>query len=206
MKVWDTLYKTKGKVYLKPQEDMKKIIATLKKNRVKRVLDLGCGSGRHTIPLAKAGFQVYGMDSSKEGLKITRKILKQNGLKAKLKTASCYKKLPYKNGFFDAIISIQVIHHNYIEKIHYCIAEIERVLKPRGLVFVTVTANSYKRFATQFRKPRPRTRVAIDGREKGVPHYIYTKKLLRKDFKRFEILDIHKDSRGHYCLLGKLKE
>ena len=76
---WESIFKKQGRVFLKPQEDMRKVIRLLKKQGVKRVLDLGCGTGRHTIMLAKAGFDVYGTDVSKEGLKLTRKWLK--GLK-----------------------------------------------------------------------------------------------------------------------------
>lgn len=206
MDVWDQLFKKRGRrTYLKIQEGMPKVIKLMKKEGAKRVLDLGCGYGRHAVLLAKAGFDVYGMDSSKEGLEMTRKWLGETGLKAKLKRASCYKKFPFKDDFFDAVISIQVIHHNYVDKVRYCVSEIERVLKPGGIAFVTVTVESYKRFATKFKNPAPRTVIPLDGREKGVPHYVYTEELMRKDFKNFEILDLHKDSRSHYCFLGRLK-
>ncbi|MBW2992999.1 class I SAM-dependent methyltransferase, partial [Candidatus Woesearchaeota archaeon] len=137
MGTWESIFKSHGRVFFKPQEDMSKIIRLLRKEGVKRVLDLGCGTGRHTVMLAEAGFDVYGTDISKEGLNLTRKWLKESNLKAKLKQSSCYKKFPFKNKFFDAIISIQVIHHAKIKTIRYCISEIERVLKPGGMIFIT---------------------------------------------------------------------
>ena len=33
-----------------------------KKEKICRVLDVGCGSGRNTIALANLGFEAYGMD------------------------------------------------------------------------------------------------------------------------------------------------
>jgi len=202
---WESIFKKSGKVFIKPQEDMKKVIKLLKKEKVKRVLDLGCGSGRHTVLLAKEGFDVYGTDISEEGLKLTKKELKSLNLKAKLKKASCYKKFPYNDNYFDAIISIQVIHHNYLKNIKYCISEIERVLKPKGIAFITVAATRLKPRATKLKKAELRTYIPLDGIEKGLPHYIYTKSLMRKDFKNFEILKLDKDSGNHYCLLGQLK-
>ncbi|MBR9682375.1 MAG: methyltransferase domain-containing protein [Candidatus Aenigmarchaeota archaeon] len=203
MGTWEDIFKERGKVFVKPQEDMKKVIRLLKKEKVKRVLDLGCGSGRHTLLLAKAGFDVYGADVSEAGLKITRKWLKENGLKVKLKQFSCYKKFPYKDGFFDAVVSTQVIHHGYHKQVKYCVSEIGRVLRTNGIVFVTVSASRWKRRATKFKMPEVRTYVPLDGEEKGLPHFIYNKTIMKKDFSDFKILDLHVDSGKHYCLLGK---
>lgn len=203
---WESIFKKSGKVFLKIQEDMKRVISLLKKDKAKKILDLGCGSGRHTVLLAKQGFDVTATDISKFGLKMTRKWLKEGNLSANLKEHSCYEKFPFKDNTFDAVISTQVIHHNFYNKVKFCISEIERVLKPNGLVFITVSANKYKRGASKFEMPEPRTYVPLDGEEKGLPHFIYTKTLMRKDFKNFQILSLHKDKRDHWCLLGRLKE
>jgi len=206
MQAWEKIFKKQGKVFLKPQEDMKKIIRMLKKEKAKKILDLGCGTGRHTVMLAKAGFDVYGMDISREGLRLTRQWLKKEGLNAVLKEASCYQKFPFKDKFFDAVISIQVIHHNYINKIRYCIKEIERVIKLGGIIFITVAAKKKRKQRAQSKKTAPRTYVPTIGGEKGLPHYIYNKELLKKDFKNFKILALYKSPSQHYCILGKLKE
>lgn len=202
---WESIFREKGIVFEENQEDMKNIISLLKKENVKRVLDLGCGSGRHTILLAKAGFDVYATDISNEGLRLTNIALKHNKLNAKLVNASCYEKFPFKDNFFDAVISTQVIHHNFHEKVNYCISEIVRVLKPNGIIFITVSARKFKGRATKFKVADLNTYVMLDGDEKGLPHFIYSKKLLYEDFNSFEILDIHIDKGQHWCLLGKKK-
>jgi 2-polyprenyl-3-methyl-5-hydroxy-6-metoxy-1,4-benzoquinol methylase len=46
---------------------------------------LGCGSGRHVVYLAKNGFEVYGIDIAKSGIKIAKEWLKDEKLKANLK-------------------------------------------------------------------------------------------------------------------------
>ncbi|MEA3430567.1 MAG: class I SAM-dependent methyltransferase [Nanoarchaeota archaeon] len=202
---WDDIFKSKGKVFYKPHKEVYEAIKLMKKEGVKTVLDLGSGSGRHTILLANEGFDVYAVDNSESGLKQTRKWLKELKLKAVVKNASCYREFPYKNNFFDAVISVQVIHHAKLEDIIKCIKEIERVLKPGGIIFVTVTRNKMKGRASKVKLIAPRTYVMLDGPEKGVPHYIYTKALLKKYFNNFKILDIFIDAHNHYCILGKLK-
>ncbi len=46
-----------------------------------RVLDMGCGTGRHSIELAKRGFQMTGVDISKGMLDIAREKAKAAGVK-----------------------------------------------------------------------------------------------------------------------------
>jgi len=203
---WESIFKKSGKVFSEIQEDIAGVAKLLKKSKAKKILDLGCGSGRHTAFLAKSGFDVYATDVAKTGLKLTQQCLKKEGLKATVRQESCYSQFSFPDNFFDAVISTQVIHHNFHDKIKFCISEIERVLKPGGIVYITVTATKYRRGATKFEMPEPHTYIMLDGEEKGVPHFIYTKSLMKKDFKNFLILKLHKDKGNHWCLLGKLKE
>jgi ubiquinone/menaquinone biosynthesis C-methylase UbiE len=112
---WESIFKAKGKYFYEPEEEVKKIIPLLKKSS--KVLDLGCGTGRHTIEMAKNKMKVYAMDISKSGLELTKKWLKEQALKAHIINASCYEHFPFEDTTFDAVISTQVIHHNYHEKI-----------------------------------------------------------------------------------------
>ena len=191
-----------------------------KERGVKRVLDLGCGSGRHMVYLVKHDFEVYGIDISPQGIKIAREWLKKEKLKANLKVGDVYKKLPYQNDFFDAIISTQALHHNKIENIRKLIKEIERILKPGGLIFVTVRRAlrvkgwkknkivihrwKWKKKKVKYKVIGLRIYVPVEGGEKGLIHFCFNKKLIRKEFKNFKIPDIW-IKYGHYCFLGELK-
>jgi len=207
---WDKVFQQKGKVFTRPQEDIPKIIKLFKKENVQKVLDLGCGSGRHTVYLAKHGFDAYGLDISKHGIKIAKGWLKKEKLKANFKIEDMYKKLPYKNNFFDAIVSTQTLHHGRIEKIRKLIKEIKRILRPNGLMFITVRKEVAKKYIPReklygIKYIAPRTYVILGGPEKGSPHYRFNKKILRKEFREFKILNLW--VRGtHYCLLGQLKK
>lgn len=204
---WDKIYKKKGKVFTKVHEDMPRVLKIFKKHGVKKILDLGCGSGRHVVYFSKKGFDVYGIDISKYGIKLTKQWL--GNRKAKLKIGNIYKKLPYKDNFFDAIISVQVINHGTIEKIRKLIKEMERVLKPGGLIFITTSKKGKKKEIPKEKLWKikfiaPRTFIPLSHDEKGLVHYWFNKKLLKKEFKNFSP-DIWV-SNHHYCLLGKLKK
>lgn len=220
MKQWNEVFKKKGKVFLKPQEDMARIVRIFKKNGVKKVLDLGCGTGRHLIYLAKNDFDVYGIDIAEEGIKIANKWLKDEKLKANLKVGSMYKKLPYEDNFFDTVISIQALHHERIVNVRKAIMEIERILKPGGLIFATFFKRKFRRpyalntivkkFGQQgsdYKIIGNRTYIPIDGHEKGLPHYVFNKREIKKEFGNFKVCDIWVESSNrHYGFLGKLKK
>ncbi len=201
---WEDVFRNKGRVFLDPQEDMPGVAQKLAARGARRVLDLGCGTGRHTVLLAERGFEVDGLDVSPEGLRQTQAWLDQRGLSATLTLGDVYAPLPYDHDCFDAVVSVQVIHHARLSVIERAVAEIERVLKPGGLVFITVP--TVKRQAEQFEEIEPNTFLPLDGDEQGLIHYFFSEAQMRQTFDRFDVLDVHLDSSQHLCLLGRLTE
>jgi ubiquinone/menaquinone biosynthesis C-methylase UbiE len=104
--------------------------------------------------------------------------------------------------FLPQIKQCNLIHHGRIENIRKAIKEIERVLKPGGLIFITVP-KQHKEISKQIAN---RTYVPIAGWEKGVTHYLFNKNLLRKEFKNFKIYKIWVSSIKQYCFTGELKQ
>lgn len=224
-KQWNKIFKEEGKSFTKTQENIPSIAKLFKNKGVKKVLDLGCGTGRHTVYLVKNGFEVYGIDIAPVGIKLAKEWLEKEKLKANFKLGNIYQKLPYKDNFFDAIVATQVINHGKINNIRKSIEEMERILKPKGLIFLTARRrrlrnwhtnsirreifqepNSNKTFKTDYKIIGYRTYVPIEGGEKGLIHYIFDKNALKKEFKNFKIYNISVSSnKRHYCLLGELK-
>ena len=70
----------------------------------KRILDMGCGSGRFTLALAKLGASyVIGVDLGNKGLEIGRKMAALNGIKNVNFEKHSVLDLPYDNESFDFV-------------------------------------------------------------------------------------------------------
>lgn len=113
----------------------------MKKNKLKKVLDVGCGSGQMIKFLCSCGFEAKGVDIAKDAVILANKLNKKSV--TKIGTAT---KIPYKNKSFDLIISISVIEHLTKKEARLFLNEAKRVLRPDGFIFL-VTPN----FATPIR-------------------------------------------------------
>lgn len=143
---------------------------------------------------------VWGLDNSPEGLRATRAWLADEGLKATLVDQSMLDPLPFEDEFFDAVISVQVIHHARLATIRSVVREVQRVLKPGGLLFVTVP--QIRNQATEFEEIEPNTYIPLNGSEKGLAHHYFTPEELTEVFAGVEVTTIRVDSVRHYSLEG----
>jgi len=206
---WDKIFNEKGYVFVDPHPDMSRIASLFRAQGVRRILDLGCGTGRHLAFLSQEGFEVSGFDSSSAALEMAIKWLEEENLSADMHLGRMEEPFPYSDGFFDAVISIQVIHHNMMKDILVTIREIERVLKIGGYIFVTVAILS----------PRPKksedgwklhqvedgTFIPQSGPESGIPHHYFTEDELHKVLINFQILEMYVDDTDHRCVLATKK-
>ena len=110
-----------------------------------RILDLGCGAGRHITFMAKEGYCVTGIDFSKTGLEYVRKTLNKLSLQAELVHGSIAQ-LPFPDNHFDGIVSFAVIYYFRINDIELIIKEIHRTLKSNGKAFIVVRSTNDKRY------------------------------------------------------------
>jgi len=61
------------------------VAKTMREANMSKVLDFGCGTGRHTVYLANMGFEVYGFDRSEAAIGRARLELAKHGLGANLR-------------------------------------------------------------------------------------------------------------------------
>lgn len=218
MNKWDKIYKLE-KYKFSSQQSWDSVISHFKKNGIGLVLDLGCGDGKHSFYLAKKRFDVVGFDVSHEAIKLAKKrLVKENNLPIKFLQGSMYKKFPFKDGSFDAVVSLRTLNHGTKIQIQHAISEIYRVLKNNGCLFITVIKiNGVKNILgkTYFNNLPveiidPHTYVPQEGKEKGIIHFMFNKKILLTFFKKFKIIKFwvaygKQHWERYYCLLGQKK-
>lgn len=108
-----------------------------------RVLDMGCGGGRHAFALYKRGADVLAFDMSAEDLVEVRSMFAAihlageapEGASANTVRGTAYS-LPFPDGTFDRIIAAEIMEH--LPEDELAMSELFRVLKPGGLIAVTV--------------------------------------------------------------------
>lgn len=104
----------------------------------KVVLDMGCGSGRYTLALAKAGAaKVIGVDVQSKSFAVAKKWAQENNLPVEFREANVHC-LPFEDESFDFVFSNGVLHHS--SSIEKGLSELVRVLKNSCSAFLYLYA------------------------------------------------------------------
>ncbi len=193
----------------KPHEDLDQVIEIFRTNQVKTILDVGCGMGRNLIPLVMSGFSLTGIDSAPEGIKKNKQLLEEKHLNADL-AVGAFQHLPFPPTSFDAVICVQTLNHGFEKDVQQGVAQIQRVLKPGGMLFLTVPGRISQGKVRQLliktaKQIEANTYIPASGKEAGIPHHVFSKRLIYQYLKEFRIEKIWKDERDYYCCLARLK-
>ena len=113
----------------------------------RRVLDLGCGIGRHTVALARLGLDVVAADVSYSGLAACAAWLIREGLRASLVHHGA-ETFPFSDYAFDGLLAFHAIYHNTLDGMRRTLAEMHRVLATGGWLYLTANARDEGRMAT----------------------------------------------------------
>jgi SAM-dependent methyltransferase len=115
----------------------------LRVRRGDRLLDAGCGAGRHAIEAARQGAQAIALDRSLPELKAARRgeatTREMSGGSAGANVGLVggdATRLPFADATFDRVIASEVLEHLFDDSA--AIAELVRVLRPGGTIAVTV--------------------------------------------------------------------
>jgi ubiquinone biosynthesis O-methyltransferase len=97
-------------------------------------LDVGCGSGRASIPFARNGVKVIGLDISEQMVLRAKEKSKKQGLTDYIDyIIGDSENLPFKNNSFDAVIAFGVLYH--VPTPQKMLDQMSKVLKREGIYF-----------------------------------------------------------------------
>ncbi|MGC9309385.1 MAG: class I SAM-dependent methyltransferase [Candidatus Nanoarchaeia archaeon] len=184
--IWDNLAGTWQAYRQNPKQEVVDFLSNIDG----KILDLGCGSGRHFIK----GKHIYGIDISSKMLDYAREKADKLGMDIELKKSPAHI-IPYPDKYFDAVIFSSVLQCiERQEEREQAIKEVYRVLKPKGRVFISVMSINNQRAKQYGDTSIPWT---VGKKKYNRYYYIYKKDELENLLKRngFSILSSKETNR-----------
>tara|TARA_B100001989_G_scaffold135628_1_gene96062 strand:- start:12 stop:737 length:726 start_codon:yes stop_codon:yes gene_type:complete len=101
-----------------------------------KILDIGCGGGLISEPMARLGAKVTGIDASEKNIQVARIHSKESNLEINYLNSSPEKLKEREE--FDIILNLEIVEH--VEDVELYINSCSKLLKKNGLMF-TATLN-----------------------------------------------------------------
>ena len=107
-----------------------------------KILDIGCGGGLLSEPMARLGAKVTGIDPVKRNIEIAKHHLKRSKLDIKYFNFSPEK---FKsNNKYDVILNMEIVEH--VENVDFFIKQSAKFLKKSGIMFIATLNQTLKSF------------------------------------------------------------
>lgn len=96
-----------------------------------RLLDVGCGTGSFILEMSRRGYEVYGLEASKNAMHLIPRFLE-----GKVYNCSDLSECGFEDGYFDIITMFQSLEH--VHNPNALLKEIRRFLSPEGIFYLSV--------------------------------------------------------------------
>ena len=109
-----------------------------------RILDIGCGAGILSEPLARLGAQMVGVDPSEENIAVAAAHADESGLTIDYRAATA-EALAEGGEAFDVVLAMEVVEH--VTDVEAFVATCAAMVKPGGLMIAATLNRTLKSFA-----------------------------------------------------------
>ena len=112
-----------------------------------RILDLGCGIGGSTMPLANrfSSAEIWGIDLAEPMLRVAHRLFEENGKRAVFVQGDA-SETDFSDGFFDVVTATILFHEVPVELGQKIVSEAYRILRPGGW-FVVGDVEPYRKLS-----------------------------------------------------------
>jgi 2-polyprenyl-6-hydroxyphenyl methylase/3-demethylubiquinone-9 3-methyltransferase len=109
-----------------------------------RFVDIGCGGGLLSEPLARMGATVVGVDASEKNIRVASVHAQENGATVDYR-ATTAEALAEAGERFDVVLALEVIEH--VADVELFLASLSRMMQPGGMLFLATINRTPKAFA-----------------------------------------------------------
>lgn len=184
-----------------PTPQVARLAGMLGSGQGRKALDLGCGEGRHTILLARKGYDVTAFDLEPLALEKAKAALRRSGLTARYRAGDALHS-GFPDGGFDLVLDYGCFHHVVTRDWPRYRREIARILQAGGHLILSVFSTKFRHHAKE-----RRTRNWIVHRN-HYDHFFTPAEIRRAFAPAFEVRALLEDLEGlngfHHVLLKKL--
>lgn len=106
-----------------------------------RFLDIGCGGGLLSEPMARMGADVVGADPSPKNIGIAQTHARESGVSVDYRAVSA-EQLAEAGESFDVILNMEVVEH--VADVNLFISTCTQMVRPGGLMFVATINRTFK--------------------------------------------------------------
>ncbi len=207
---WDASYSRGDNFLFYPQEEVIRFASKFIRKRVglsefkdvapfaatPKLLDLGCGIGRHVFFAHEMGLEAYGVDLSETAIRTAWHWAEKVGLsqaRERIRQGDITQ-MPWSDGFFDFVVS-----HGVLDSLHYELAkravrETARVIKTNGLFYCDLISGDDIKHAREFAGEEIVQTKHEEGTVQSFFNHGKIRDLFEKDFEIVEALLIRREN------------
>ncbi len=190
--VWDKEYRN-SKLLTKenrPQSDVVRFVQFLKEDKFeienRRVVDLGCGTGRNAFYFAELGASPVGIEISRTALDIAQENAKNAGLTIEYHKSSIGEKFNFEDEEFDIALDVTSSNSLTEPEREVYLSETHRVLKQNGYFFVKALCKDGDENAKYLIKNFPgKEKDTYIMPELGVTERVWTKEDFLTEYQKY---------------------